>query len=115
MTLLPQTPPNAPLPPGMDPFIFGRLQETVMFAIGMVATIIIAVKVFGPLARAWARRLEGRASEPLRAELDQMREQLIEMDGLRHRVGELEERLEFTERLLAESRSPNMLGRGDGV
>ena len=34
------------------------------------------------------------------AELDAMRSQLAEVDGLRERVAELEERLDFAERLL---------------
>lgn len=43
------------------------------------------------------------------AELDAQAEELHE---LRHRVGELEERLDFTERMLARQHEPEQLGRG---
>ena len=95
--------PAPPTPPAFDPFIFGRIQEAVIGIVLTIAFSIVVIKVFGPLARAWARRLEGKASPELRTEVDQMREQLAEMDELRGRVHELEERVEFAERMLASS------------
>ena len=74
---------------------------------------IVAVKVLGPVARAWARRLEGKVGDPeLRAEMDHLRDQVAEMDGLRGRVQELEERVEFAERLLSQKRDQDLLQRG---
>lgn len=108
--------PLPPLPPPLQPdpnFLAGRVQEVVMMLIGAVACVIIAVKVLGPIARAWARRLESKAGDPqLRAEVDELRDQLGEMDGLKHRVLELEERLEFTERMLTQRRDQELL-RGE--
>ena len=44
------------------------------------------------------------------AELDAQAEELHELRG---RLAELEERLDFTERMLAKSREPEQLGRGN--
>lgn len=105
--------PAPPLPPAFDPFIFGRIQETVVGIVLTIAFVIVAIKVFGPLARAWARKLEGKAGDPeLRAEVDQLRDQLGEVDGLRNRVLDLEERVEFAERMLSQKRDQDLLQRG---
>ena len=59
--------------------------------VGSVASVLI---LRGPLGRALARRLEGGAVEV-------SPEQQVEIDDLRGRVLELEERLDFAERMLA--------------
>jgi Tfp pilus assembly protein PilO len=116
-----QTPAPAPLPPtspiGADPnLLIERVQESVMMVILLIAFTIVAIRVFGPLARAWAHKLEGRVGDPeLRAEVDHLRDQLAEVDGLRTRVQELEERVEFAERLLSQKRDQDLLQRGGGV
>jgi tetrahydromethanopterin S-methyltransferase subunit G len=51
----------------------------------------------------------------LRAEVDHLRDQLAEMDGLGSRVQELEERVEFAERLLSQKRDQDLLQRGGGL
>ena len=76
----------------------------------------VAIKVFGPLARAWDRKLEGKVGDPeLRAEIDSLQDQLAEMDGLSSRVQELEERVEFAERMLSQKRDEDLLQRGGGL
>lgn len=116
MMFLRQVPPlpPTPAPPAVDPtFMVDRVTEMVMMTIVLIGVVIIAVKVFGPIARAWARKLEGKVGDPqLHAEIDQMRDQLAEVDSLRARVGELEERIEFTERLLAQRKNQDLLPRG---
>jgi Tfp pilus assembly protein PilO len=108
--------PPTPAPPALDPFIVGRVTEMVMMTMVLIGVVIVAVKVFGPIARAWARKLEGKVGDPqIHAEIDQMREQLAEVDSLRARVGELEERIEFTERLLAQRKEQDLLPRGGGA
>ena len=113
--------PQAPLPPlppaGPDPnFLVERLTETAAILLVVVLFAVVAIKVFGPLARAWARKLEGKVGDPeLRAEMDGLRDQLAEMDGLRGRVQELEERVEFAERLLSQKRDQDLLQRGGGL
>jgi hypothetical protein len=57
-----------------------------------VFPIILGVGI--PLIKAWSRRLErGSAPDPSPNE---------ELEELRHRVAELEERVDFSERLLAQ-------------
>lgn len=74
--------------------------ELAMFlALGAAAIGIL----FGPIGSALARRLGGR-SDPgeTHAEIEQMSERMTaEVDDLRSRLAEVEERLDFAERLLA--------------
>lgn len=62
-----------------------------------------------PLVRAWARRIEGgTASADQRARLDALEQREMtgaEVDLTRQRLAELEERLDFAERLLGQARS----------
>ena len=112
----PQAP--VPLPPaGPDPnLLVERLTETFGILLVVALFAIVAVKVLGPVARAWARRLEGKVGDPeLRAEMDNLRDQLAEMDGLRGKVQELEERVEFAERMLSQKRDQDLLQRGGGL
>jgi hypothetical protein len=106
--------PPTPAPPAADPtFVIDRVSEMVMMTLVLVGVVVIAVKVFGPIARAWARKLEGKTGDPqILADLDQIREQLGEVDSLRARVAELEDRIEFTERLLAQRKDQDLLPRG---
>jgi hypothetical protein len=61
---------------------------------------VSSVVLRGPLGKALALRITNAATGP--AELPV--EVLEEMDDMRHRMVELEERLDFTERLLAQTR-----------
>jgi hypothetical protein len=115
--MMPQTP-APPLPPQapadvLDPsFLIERVTEGVVMVLLVVAVCIVVVKVLGPMARAMARRLEGKVGDPeLRGEVEQLRDQLGEVDGLRLRVQELEERVEFAERLLSQKRDQDLLPR----
>lgn len=111
--------PQAPVPPPMYPdpnLIAERVTELVGIVLFMVLFAVVAIKVFGPLARAWARKLEGKVGDPeLRAEVSALRDQLGDMDGLPARVQELEERVEFAERLLSQKRDQDLLQRGGGL
>jgi hypothetical protein len=66
--------------------------------LGLIATTVI----LWPIMRALGRRLEGRGApdQALRAELEQLQHRVGEVDSLQLRVSELEERLDFAERLL---------------
>jgi hypothetical protein len=72
-----------------------------------VVLAVVAVKVFrGPLGEAIADRLRGTAP-PDPGVLD-------EIEGLKNRLAEVEERLDFAERLLAQTEQPERLpGRTD--
>ena len=70
-----------------------------MFSMGGAALIFR-----GPLGKAIAKRISGEGSEGMPMELQG--EVLQELDDLRHRVLELEERVDFSERLLASTKQP---------
>jgi Tfp pilus assembly protein PilO len=99
---MPPTPPS----PQFDPNLFFMQHggpPAVVFIV--VAALAASVIILWPLMRAFARRVEGKGSgdAALRAEVDQLQTRLSEMDALHHRVAELEERVDFTERLLAQA------------
>ncbi|HEX6090075.1 MAG TPA: hypothetical protein VFZ13_07945 [Gemmatimonadales bacterium] len=84
--------------------------EVILIALSIVAALIGAIYILGPLARALARRIEGKAVDTgLHDELHALRERVSEMDGLRDRVLELEERIDFAERLLSQAPQPERL------
>jgi hypothetical protein len=85
--------------------------ELAMFlAIGAAAVALL----FGPIGSALARRISGRP-EPGdgHAEIEEMRAEVTaEVDHLRNRLAEVEERLDFAERLLAHGEPANQLRGG---
>ena len=111
-----QGPSEIPAPP-FDPNLIwmndGGPPAIVMIVfLGLLATTII----LWPVMRAFARRLEGKggADPALHAEIEQLQHRLGEVDGLQQRVAELEERIDFTERMLARGQAPAALP-GDGA
>ena len=63
-----------------------------------------AVLIFrGPLGKAIGERISG--SSPQRATLDDAEALHHEIEELRYRLADVEERLDFTDRLLAQNRS----------
>jgi Tfp pilus assembly protein PilO len=96
--MFPTLPPWVTLPPGV----------TLLIVVAIVggATILLL-----PLVRALARRLEGRSREDpaLRGEMDHVRARLSEIDSLQLRLSEMEERLDFAERMLAQQRDVHRL------
>lgn len=94
-------------PSGAPPWETLPPQVTMLIAFAMVAG---AVFIFAPLIRALARRIEGGGRKlesdltDLRARLEAMEQQAVtsgEFEATDHRMYELEERVEFVERLLA--------------
>ena len=82
--------------------------------ITMVLTIGGTIVLRGPLGKALADRIAGRHLTARRedAGLAELLERTTaEVDELRHRLGELEERQDFTERALATQRAPGRLER----
>ena len=110
-----QPPPPPPLPPGpeFDPNLL-LLQDggPPVILLIVIAALTATVIILWPIMRALARRLEGKAAgDPaLRADVEQLHLRLSEMDALHTRVAELEERVDFTERLLAQTQPPGRLG-----
>ncbi len=106
-----QVPPIPPIPPiphieVMAPWMMLPPQVIALVSIAAVAGIAL---VLYPIARAIARRLEGRgAGQELLMQVDELRERVRDLEGSQHRVAELEERLDFTERLLAQRRDAEL-------
>lgn len=74
-----------------------------IWGITMVAAMVV---LRGPIGQAIAKRLSGESSAQ-QAALDVPPEVYAELDELRARVLELEERQDFAERLLAERSAPD--------
>lgn len=111
---IPPIPPIPPLPESFFPPWYASQPPAVIVLIALASIAAVAFVTY-PLLRALARRLEGRPAldAATLAELDGLRDRLGEMDQLQHRVAELEERLDFTERLLAQQREAARLQAGE--
>lgn len=77
------------------------MPEEVVF-LSVLAMVGSAVLLF-PLARALAERIRPRAMDPgIREELQMLREDILaELQQARREIGDLGERIDFTERLIA--------------
>jgi hypothetical protein len=73
-------------------------------------TALLGAVALGPIGRAIARRIEGRRGSGSDQDLERC---LLELEQTRQRLLELEERVDFAERLLARGseREPDRLGR----
>jgi hypothetical protein len=75
--------------------------NTIAALAASVVAIVAAAKVLTPLMRALARRIEGSwRAEATRDELDELRHRVAELEARDLRLFEVEERLDFAERLL---------------
>ena len=101
-----QTP--APLPPGLDPnYVFGEAMPLIA-----IVTVILAVAIGlrwifrSPVGEALAQRIRsGMPHKAVGAEADHARGDLEDrLAQMQDQVGELTERLDFAERLLADQR-----------
>jgi hypothetical protein len=99
---IPPTPPAPPAPPFDPNLIFMNDGGPPAIVMIVALSLLAATIILWPIMRALARRLEGKADpDPaLRAEVDNLQRRLGEVDTLQMRVTELEERLDFAERLL---------------
>jgi flagellar biosynthesis/type III secretory pathway M-ring protein FliF/YscJ len=114
MFLQGQAPPGPPAPPPhpFDPNLIFLEGGSPFVVIIVVAALAAATIILWPIVRAFARRLEGKGAgdAALRAGVEQLQARLGEVDALHARVAELEERVDFTERLLAQAQQPARLG-----
>jgi Tfp pilus assembly protein PilO len=94
--------------------------SSVAFVKGVVAFVVaVAVPVAGYAAivatRAiWVKGEPGTLGDAaqIKEELEQLRQRVAELEGVPERMSELEERVDFSERLLARQREPGQLGGG---
>ncbi|MGH6885349.1 MAG: hypothetical protein ACREGK_04665 [Geminicoccales bacterium] len=84
-----------------------KVGEAFAIPVGVAASIAFAVVMRGPVGHALARRLEGSSAAP-------SEEVLQHLDDVRARLGELEERLDFTERVLAQTQDAAKLAQPGG-
>lgn len=102
-----------PAPPMPPIIVGGGPPEEVFFALFAAVAVVVAGIVLYPLVRALARRLEGRRlDEDVRAELDNLHDRVEQLERVEVRVLELENRVEFSERLLANPRPGLPEGEG---
>ncbi len=79
--------------------------------IAVVTLLIVGSILLFPLIRAWARRIEGKGADPeLRAEVEELRARLAEVEQQQLRLSDLEDRLDFAERLLSQQRASDRIG-----
>jgi hypothetical protein len=108
MVQVEQIPVPAPAPP-LPPTIVVGGEDSMpapVFLLAMLAMLATVIIIFLPLMKAWARRIEGKGidANEVRAELDDLRTRMHELEVERTRFVELEERLDFAERLLTQGR-----------
>jgi len=104
--LLAQTEVIAPLPPlpPIAPWALMDPHSLVLVSLGFFAAVVL---ISYPLIRGLARRLEGKRAGPdpaLLAEMEELRARVAELEQREGVLHELEERMDFTERLLAQQR-----------
>lgn len=109
----PAPPVPAPMGPQFDPnLIFMQDGGPPIILLIVIAALTATVIILWPIMRAFGRRLEGRGSNDsaLKADIDHLHARLGEVDALQSRVMELEERVDFAERLLAQAPHQARLG-----
>jgi hypothetical protein len=104
--------PAPPAPPGQQVSVTGSLEGWDAVALLLVFGAIVVVMLW-PLIRAWARRIEqGGVAAETEAELEALRERVRVLEEMQPRMMELEDRVEFAERVLVrgqESPEPDRL------
>lgn len=104
-------PPMPPVPPGSEMSVTGSLEGIAAVVLLLGAGLIVAALIW-PLIRALARRIEGgAASTEMQVELDGLRERARQLEEMQPRMAELEERVDFTERIVAQGREPDRIQR----
>lgn len=109
MTLL-QQPAPVPPPPGQEVAVTGSLEGWDAVILLVCVAVTLGVLVW-PLIKAVARRIEaGAAAAEARTEIDGLHERVRRLEETQPRMAELEERLDFAERLLAQAQPAARLG-----
>lgn len=104
-------PPVPPLPPGSEMSVTGNLEGIAAVVLLLGAGLILAALAW-PLIRALARRIESwPPGREMRAELEGLGERVRQLEQMQPRMAELEERVDFAERIVAQAREPDRLQR----
>ncbi len=111
MLAIQDVPPVPPVPPGSEMSVTGSLEGIAAVVLLLGVGLILAALIW-PLIRALARRIEGGApGAEMQVELDGLRERVRQLEEMQPRMTELEERVDFTERIVAKGREPDRLQR----
>ena len=83
----------------MPPDVFAPFMLTMTLILGAGVVLILR----GPVGRALARRIEGQSgvAEQLAGRVEELESRIAELEQDRARTAELEERVDFAERLIA--------------
>jgi Tfp pilus assembly protein PilO len=105
--------PVPPMPPNPGGHLVGGGGDFDAVAlVAVLALLATLFALFGPLVRAFARRLEsGGQRGELLAELQGLRSRVEQLEAGQAQMAELEERLDFAERMLAQGKEPDRLQR----
>jgi flagellar biosynthesis/type III secretory pathway M-ring protein FliF/YscJ len=98
---------ETPRPPDLPLFLPGQAGELIEVAIiGLVMLIVL-----WPVMVALARRIERKGGDDpaLRGDVDELRARVADMEAAQHRIADLEDRLDFAERLLTQQREAERL------
>lgn len=110
--VIPQVPAPTP-PPDPQIFIAPGPPEWIAPVAVMTLLIIIGGILVYPLIKAWARRIEGRGQEPaMLEEMQELRERVAELEQSVSRMHELEDRVDFAERMMTQQGERARLGDG---
>lgn len=114
--LVQEPPPVPPVPqvPGSELSVSGTLEDVAAVVLLLGVALILAAMLW-PLIRAIARRIEGGApTAEMQGELEALRERVQHLEATQVRMAELEERVDFAERLLTRGQeAPTATARGD--
>lgn len=87
--------------------------EDIVAVAGFFTTVITAFIAFGPIGKAIAANIHRKSlADPGAEVVEHVDELAARLDALQQQLGELAERQDFTERLLAKGREPGALGSG---
>ena len=88
--------------------------EQVLVAAMMLAVMVFVGKLLMPIAQAYSRRIEGDTQQARpSAELADLEARVRDLEARESRMAELEERMDFSERMLAQHRDQARLGAGE--
>lgn len=116
--MLQQVPtPAPPAPPDVVVLGGGGGGPDLFEAIAIVAVSVsmawVTYKLLMPLIKAFASRIEGKGNSALEHRVQELEQRVHEGEQAQQRVAELEERLDFAERLLSQREEPLRL-KSDG-
>ena len=78
--------------------------------LGFFTTVITALVTFGPVGRAVAERLRGKGASGALAEIEErFDDQAQQINVVQRQLGDLAERQDFSERLLAQAKDRGLL------